>query len=176
MNAPVPATAELSAIRDRERELGVPLDYQRDMAQAAPGSAAKLMEIARIVRADQVVPAPVAAMAAVGAALAEDCGECLQIQVNLAVRSGVDPRHLRAALDNRLADLPLELKLGFCFGKVVSENDPMLLEKGAALEAKFGRKALVDLALIVALARFYPTVKRALGHSRTCSRVKIELP
>ena len=66
-----------------------------------------------------------------------------------------------------------DLKLGFCFGRVVSENDPMLLEKGQALEARFGRKALVDLALVVALARFSPTVKRALGHSRTCAEAKV---
>jgi hypothetical protein len=72
--------------------------------------------------------------------------------------------------------LPPDLKLGFGFGRVVSENDPMLLEKGAAIEAKFGRKVLVDLALVVAMARFYPTVKRALGHSRSCSATAIEIP
>ena len=171
-----PETAELAAIRDRERELGVSLEYQRDMANAAPGSAARLMEIARVVRSDPAVPSPVAAMAALGATLAEDCGECVQIQVNLAAQAGVEPRFLKAALDNRLGDLPADLKLGFCFGRVVSDNDPMLLEKGAALEARFGRKALVDLALTVALARFYPTVKRALGHARSCAEIKIEFP
>jgi len=100
----------------------------------------------------------------------------VQIQVNLAAKAGVEPRHLKAALEHRLADLPADLKLGLCFGRVVCENDPMLLEKGAALEALFGRKALVDLALAVALARFYPTVKRALGHARSCTEVKVEIP
>ncbi|HVM85863.1 MAG TPA: carboxymuconolactone decarboxylase family protein [Candidatus Binatia bacterium] len=171
-----PETAELAAIREREREIGVPLDYQRDMANAAPGSALRLQEIGRLVRSDQAVPPQVAAMAALGAVLAEDCGECVQIQVNLAAKAGVEPRHLKAALEHRLADLPADLKLGLCFGRVVCENDPMLLEKGAALEALFGRKALVDLALAVALARFYPTVKRALGHARSCTEVKVEIP
>ena len=55
---------------------------------------------------------------------------------------------VKAALEHRYSDLPTDLKLGFCFGRVVSENDPMLLEKGQALEARFGRKALVDLALV----------------------------
>jgi len=68
-----PETAELAAIREREREIGVPLDYQRDMANAAPGSALRLQEIGRLVRSDQAVPPQVAAMAALGAVLAEDC-------------------------------------------------------------------------------------------------------
>jgi hypothetical protein len=99
----------------------------------------------------------------------------VQIYVNLALRAGIDKATVKAALDNRLSDLPTDLKLGFCFGRVVSENDPMLLEKGAALEAKFGRKALVDLAMTVALARFYPTVKRALGHARTCAEARVSV-
>ena len=173
---PSSTTPELAAIAAREQELGVPLDYQRDMAVAAPGSALRLQEISRLVREGQSVPLQVAAMAALGATLAEDCGECVQIQVNLAVKAGIEERHLKAALENRLSDLPIDLKLGLCFGRVVSENDPMLLEKGQALEARFGRKALVDLALVVALARFYPTVKRALGHAVACSAVKIRIP
>jgi len=100
----------------------------------------------------------------------------VQIYVNLAAKAGVEPRHIKAALENHLTELTPDLKLGFCFGRVVSENDPMLLEKGAAVEARFGRKALVDLAMAVALARFYPTVKRALGHSRSCSTITIEIP
>ena len=169
-------TPEEAAIEARERELGVALDYQRDMATAAPGSALRLTEIGRLARENQSVPGPVVAMAGLGAVVAEDCGECVQIYVNLAAKAGIDRRHIKAALDHRLTDLPPDLKLGFCFGRVVSENDPMLLEKGAAVEARFGRKALVDLAMAVALARFYPTVKRALGHSRSCAAITIEIP
>jgi AhpD family alkylhydroperoxidase len=167
---------EGAAIEAREREIGVSLDYQRDMAEASPGSALRLGEIGRLARENQSVPPQVSAMAALGATLAEDCGDCVQIYVNLAVRAGIERRFIKAALEGRASELPPDLKLGFGFGRVVSENDPMLLEKGAAIEAKFGRKALVDLALSVAMARFYPTVKRALGHSRSCSATAIEIP
>jgi hypothetical protein len=175
MHGPIAESPELGAIRERETAIGVPLDYQRDMASAAPGSALKLQEIGRIVRENQSVPEPVAMMAALGATMAEDCGDCVQIYVNLALKAGIDKAIVKAALEHRTGDMPADLKLGFCFGRVVSENDPMLLEKGAALEARFGRKALVDLSLVVALARFYPTVKRALGHSRTCAEAKVSV-
>ena len=173
MHGKLPETPELTAISEREKTIGVSLDYQRDMAAASPGAALKLAEIARIVREGQSVPEPIAMMAALGATMAEDCGDCVQIYVNLALKAGVDKAIVQAALENRLGDMPIDLKLGFCFGRTVSENDPMLLEKGAALEARFGRKALVDLSLVIALARFYPTVKRALGHSRTCAEARV---
>lgn len=175
MHGKLPETPELAAIRERETAIGVPLDYQRDMATASPGSALRLQEIGRLIRENQSVPEPVAMMAALGAVMAEDCGDCVQIYVNLALNAGVDKAIVKAALGNHLTDIPTDLKLGFCFGRVVSENDPMLLEKGAALEARFGRKALVDLALVIAMARFYPTVKRALGHSRTCAEAKVSV-
>lgn len=173
MHGKLPETPELAAVRERESTIGVPLDYQRDMAAAFPGSALRLHEIARLIRENQSVPEPVALMAALGATMAEDCGDCVQIYVNLALKAGIDKAIVKAALDNHLGDLPIDLKLGFCFGRTVAENDPMLLEKGAALEARFGRKALVDLALVIALARFYPTVKRALGHSRSCAEARV---
>jgi alkylhydroperoxidase/carboxymuconolactone decarboxylase family protein YurZ len=175
MHGKLPETPELNAIRERETMIGVPLDYQRDMAVASPGSALRLQEIGRLIRENQSVPESVAMMAALGAVMAEDCGDCVQIYVNLALKAGVDKAIVKAALQNHLSDLPGDLKLGFCFGRVVSQNDPMLLEKGAALEAKFGRKALVDLSLVIAMARFYPTVKRALGHSRTCAEAKVSV-
>lgn len=175
MHGKMPETPELTAIREQETAVGIPLDYQRDMATASPGSALRLQEIGRLIRENQSVPDSVAMMAALGAAMAEDCGECVQIYVNLALKSGIDKAIVKAALENHLSEMPADLKLGFCFGRVVSENDPMLLEKGAALEAKFGRKALVDLSLVIAMARFYPTVKRALGHSRTCAEARISL-
>ena len=173
MHGKLPETPELAAIRARETTIRVPLDYQRDMAAASPGSALRLQEIGRLIRENQSVPETVAMMAALGAVMAEDCGDCVQIYVNLALKAGIDKAMVKAALEHRYSDLPIDLKLGVCFGRVVSENDPMLLEKGAALEAKFGRKALVDLALTVAMARFYPTVKRALGHSRSCAEAKV---
>jgi hypothetical protein len=175
MHGKLPDTPELNAIRERETMIGVPLDYQRDMAVAAPGSALRLQEIGRLIRENQSVPESVAMMAALGAVMAEDCGDCVQIYVNLALKAGVDKVIVKAALENHLSEMPTDLKLGFCFGRVVSENDPMLLEKGAALEARFGRKALVDLSLVIAMARFYPTVKRALGHSRTCAEAKVSV-
>src|SRR5919108_679243 len=44
----------------------------------------------RLARENQSVPETVAMMAALGAVMAEDCGDCVQIYVNLALKAGVD--------------------------------------------------------------------------------------
>ena len=95
-------TPELAAIRERENAIGIALDYQRDMAAAAPGSALRLQEIARLARVDQSVPEHVALMAALGATMAEDCGDCLQIYVNIALKAGVDRGILRGGVKAEL--------------------------------------------------------------------------
>jgi hypothetical protein len=45
--------------------------------------------------------------------------------------------------------------------------------------ATWGQRALVTLALNIAFARIFPTIKYALGHGKTCQRVRVgdsELP
>jgi len=38
---------------------------------------------------------------------------------------------------------------------------------------RWGQKGLVALALTLTTARMYPTVKYALGHGKSCSRVTV---
>jgi hypothetical protein len=38
---------------------------------------------------------------------------------------------------------------------------------------RWGRRALVSLALAITAARIYPTVKYALGHGKACMRVVV---
>ena len=53
---------------------------------------------------------------------------------------------------------------------VTSAEDPELRE---ALRARYGEAGLVELALGIAAARVFPTVKRALGHAQACSLVPL---
>lgn len=39
--------------------------------------------------------------------------------------------------------------------------------------ARWGRRGLASLALALASARVFPTVKYALGHGRACTRVVV---
>jgi hypothetical protein len=38
---------------------------------------------------------------------------------------------------------------------------------------RWGKAGLVDIAMALTTARMYPTLKYALGHGKTCSRVTV---
>ncbi|MGZ8379104.1 MAG: hypothetical protein ACXW0Z_17895, partial [Gemmatirosa sp.] len=44
-----------------------------------------------------------------------------------------------------------------------------------AVRARYGDVGIAELAVAIAAARTFPTLKRALGHAVSCERVQLEL-
>ena len=42
------------------------------------------------------------------------------------------------------------------------------------IRAKWGERGLIELAFVIATARFYPALKRGMGYAHTCERVIVE--
>jgi AhpD family alkylhydroperoxidase len=158
-------------IAANERRLGVKMDYAREMAELnwpAFVRIGKVSALARRARPDFDVR--VAHMAALAAAQSDDCGECVQIHLNLAAQDGVAREALQAALDARpQAMTPPELGLAWRFGQAVAAGDPAMEDIRRKLERRIGRSGLIDLSFAIAMARFYPTLKRGLGLAAACS-------
>jgi hypothetical protein len=102
----------------------------------------------------------------------EDCGTCVQIVVNLALKDGVAAQLLQAALDEDFANMPLDLVDVYNFATSIAnrEDAPDLRQR---LIARYGDEAFIELALAVAVPRVYPTLKRALGYAVSCSKVNV---
>ena len=120
--------------------------------------------------------APAAALAAAGlvGTLAEDCGPCTQISVELATRAGVKPAVLRAILAGDEVGMGEAAALAYRFARAslardMAACDPLRDE----VVRRWGQKGLVALALALTTARMYPTMKYAMGHGKTCSRVVV---
>jgi len=62
----------------------------------------------------------------------------------------------------------------FRFGEAVAANDPEMDALRDKLTADFGKRAVVEMAIAIAFARFYPTVKRALGHAKSCAVLRFD--
>jgi hypothetical protein len=105
----------------------------------------------------------------------EDCGPCTQLIVHMAREDGVEPRVLRAILQGDHAAMPADVRLAVELAEASLARD---LEASAtareAVLTRFGRRGLATLALGIAGARLYPTVKYAMGHGQTCSRVELD--
>ena len=96
-------------IRRQERAVGVPLTYLDAVAAHSPGLVAKIGLLGPLGGHRRALPVEAKQVATVRAVLAEDCGECAQIAVNVARAEGVSREVLAAVVHGRLADLPPRL-------------------------------------------------------------------
>jgi AhpD family alkylhydroperoxidase len=170
----LPAALAEGLIRAGEQRLGVALPYLREVARLAPATFARLGQISGLGAESGQAPRDLAHLAALGAVAHDDCGECLQIHVNLARRDGVPAAVLKAALAGRFDELPPALAGAFRFGRATAANDPELARWAGEIEAALGRGVLIDLSFAVALARFHPSLKRGMGLARSCALIDLD--
>lgn len=159
----------LKLIENQERALGVPLDYLRHIAHLSLPALAKIGLLAPLGNHRRTLPADALHVARLLATLHEDCGDCVQIAVNMAHKDRVSPEIVRAVLDRQPKDLPIELNGVYRFTEAVlnrTGDDDWLRDQ---LRNIYGDEAVVELALAIATARFFPTTKRALGYAKSCS-------
>ena len=174
--APPDTAAAMARVLASEAMLGVRLDYMREMAVAASPVLDRLQALSALSRAEagDSLPPEIRCFATLGAVQQDDCGECVQIHVNLGRAIGMDPVLLQAALDGRPELLPGPLALAWRFGRAVAANDPAMEDMRIDLERRYGREAMMELSFAIAAARFYPAVKRALGYAKSCSLVRVK--
>jgi alkylhydroperoxidase family enzyme len=158
-----------------ERKLGVPQEYARHILRVSLRAFFKFLKILPLAEYRRALPAEPFYTARIVATRHDDCGECVQITVNQARRAGISPALLQAVLDSRMDQLPEEVAEACRFAEAVvtaSGEEDALRE---CIRQRYGEEALVELALTIAAGRFFPTLKRALGHAKSCARVSIQV-
>lgn len=104
----------------------------------------------------------------------EDCGDCLQLNVKMALEAGVARDLLETVLTNSAA-LPDALKDIYDYAACVAGHeaiDEALMDR---IKAHHDKGALLEFALCIASAKVFATIKRALGYARACRLVEIAL-
>lgn len=158
-----------------ERDLGVPLDYARYIARAslkATWKIAKFTKLVQVGRGPLNVPLHVASI--VGA-MADDCGSCVQIGVNLARKDGVKGDVLTAVIHRQPEQLPDELRDVYAFAHAVTLDEPQQHDLRERIRERYGDHGLVEISLAIALHRVFPTLKRGLGYAKSCSQVTVSV-
>jgi hypothetical protein len=162
-------------IRAVERRSGASADYLRDLAAASKGAFAKFCFFLPLAGHRGGATAEQRAVAALTATLAEDCGTCVQAVVNQARAEGVGAAVLNAVLESRAEELPDLLAEIHRFARAVVEAAPDAGDRADALKRRIGSAAQADIAVAIASARVFPTLKRALGHAVSCSKVEVKV-
>ena len=158
-------------IRKMERTWTYDARYLHEMIDASPVSAAKFGIVTGLVNRRDAPGEALVAAGVVGT-LAEDCGPCTQICIDMAAAQGVPKPVQRAILAGDEQAMGADAALGYRFARAALER--RMDEADAVREAvvrRWGQKGLVALALALTTARIYPTVKYAMGHGKTCSKV-----
>lgn len=104
----------------------------------------------------------------------EDCGECLQLNVRMAVEAAVPKEMVEAVLRGGEA-LPGNLRDVYRYVTSIAANDSVSDDVMSRIEARYDRGARLELGLCIASAKLFPTLKRAIGHAKSCSLIALEI-
>jgi hypothetical protein len=119
-----------------------------------------------------VPPAPYYA-AKITCTLAEDCGPCTQLAVDMATRAGVDVAALKAIVAGDIAAMPDDVALSVRFTRATLRHDWEADRLREEVVRRWGKRGLISLAFAVTAARVFPTLKYAMGHGQACLRVTV---
>ena len=158
-----------------ERHLGVPADYMRYMLRVSLRAFLKFIKIMPLANYRRALPVEPYHVARLVATRHEDCGTCVQIEVNLAKRDGVSAEVLRAALDSQPDRLPRPLSDVYHFAEEVVKASGEESELRERVRDHYGDEALVELAMAIAVCRVFPVTKRALGYAKSCAAVPVQV-
>lgn len=156
-----------------ERTWNYDASYIREMIDADPRAITVLAKLQGLSRYRKDVPLAAYFAAGIIAVMAEDCGPCTQLAIDMAQREGVDPAILRAIAARDYPAMPEDVVLAVRFTEATLCHAPEADALRDEVLRHWGRRGLMSLAFSILSARVYPTLKYATGHGRTCTRLLI---
>lgn len=162
---PLPKLLFLTAMR---RMAGEAEPYIDDLDRAGGFATEKFQHAMLLSGHRHHAPAVLLHMARLGSTRAEDCGPCVEIVRQFALRDGIDPDRIQNALEGR-PDSDADA-IAYDFGHAVAAGDvAVAAELGERIEAEHGRHVRTELALGAASGRLFPAIKRGLGYASACT-------
>ena len=147
--------------------------YTEMVLNAAPAAFFKLMPLMKAAEYRDVVPAEASSAAKITGALAEDCGPCTQLAVDMALEAGVGKDQIEAVLRRDLRAMNPDTALGFQFANAIAHRSTDDDQYRDAVRARWGDKGVIELSMVLQLGRMFPMLKLALGYAKECRRVTV---
>ena len=164
----------LEALKSFEAHYDYDASYLFELAEKDAEGFAKFANFMPLSQHRQDAPADAFFVCHLIATQAADCGPCLQLVAKMAGEAGLPAELIRSSLgDGDL--LPDNLKLVRRYALCVSNHEAVDPELLIALREEYSEKTLAELALILASAPVYPTLKQAFGHAQSCDLTPLAL-
>lgn len=152
---------------------GYDASYMEHILDISPEAFFKFAKILGVAQHREAAPIDACYAAKLVGALAEDCGPCTQLVVNMAREGGVESTQIEAVLRRDLHAMNDDTALGFRFAEAVVARDANEGALRESVRAAWGEKAVIDLTLALQIGRIFPMVKAGLGYAKECRRVTV---
>lgn len=150
------------------------VSYLTHMLDVSPPAFMKFTGVMKLAQHRGAAPSDAMFAAALVGALEEDCGPCVQLNVDMALEAGMSSKSIEAVLTRNQAAMNADTRLGFLFADTLVRRAPEEDEARDAVREEWGEAGVVDLTLAVQISRVFPMVKAGLGYAKTCRRVQVD--
>lgn len=156
-----------------ERAFGYDASYMHEMLHTSWRGFLRFSAVTKLSTHREDVPVDAWYAAKIAAMLEEDCGPCTQLAVTMAEMAGVKQSVLRGILAGDENAMGSDAALALRFARAALAHDPAADALREQIEQRWGKRAVLSLALAMAASRLFPAVKYALGHGKSCRRVHV---
>jgi hypothetical protein len=161
------------SLRTMSERYAYDTSYLEMMLKQSPSAFIKFAAVMMAARHRQVVPVEASFAAKLLGALAEDCGPCTQLVVDMALEAGMPKEQIEAVLRRNPRPMTEETMLAFRFADAIAHRSADDDEPRDAVRARWGEKGVIDLTLALQMGRMFPMVKAGLGYAKECRRVSV---
>ena len=161
-------------LRATSKRYGYDASYLEMMLKESPAAFFRFARVAKAAGHREVVPVDASFAAKIVGAVAEDCGPCTQLSVDMALEAGMPNDQIEAVLRRDLRSMNSATILGFRFADAVVRRSADDDEHRDAIRARWGEKGVIDLTMALQMGRMFPMVKSALGYAKECRRVTVD--
>jgi hypothetical protein len=160
-------------LRAFSKRYGYDTSYTEMVLRESPSAFFKLAPLMKAAAHHEVVPVETSFAAKITGALAEDCGPCTQLCVDMALEAGMAKDQIEAVLRRDVRAMSADVQLGYQFADAVVRRSMEDETCRDAVRARWGERGVIDLAMALQMGRLFPMLKLALGYAKECRRVSV---
>lgn len=160
-------------LRGFAKRYGYDVSYLEMLLNESPAGFFRLAPLMKAAAHREAVPVEASFAAKIVGALAEDCGPCTQLVVDMALDAGMARDQIEAVLRREPRAMNEATTLGYRFADAVVRRSADDEEFRDAVRAQWGPKGVIDLTMALQLGRMFPMLKAGLGYARECRRVSV---
>lgn len=149
------------------------VSYMAHMLEVSPSAFFKFTALTKLAQHREAAPEEAMFAAKLVGALAEDCGPCVQLVVNMAKEAGMSDNQIEAVLTRDTVEMSADTVLGFQFADAVVQHSSQADAVRQAVRDRWGDAGVLDLTLALQIGRVFPMVKTGLGYAKSCHRVVV---